>query len=200
MTEDSMIGAAAKPPRQLRVPPALGEGLDAEVARIIDRAQAEGLKLTGEGGLLPGMIQQAVQAASAAEMTDHLGYERHAAEGRESGNSRNGHTAKTVQTTARPVEMSVPRDRDGSFTPVTVPKGTRRLGEFDDMILSLYAKGLTTRDIAEHLHATYGRACRTRRSPTSPTRSTRWQLERKSIAIQSQLINCSASKVAAMIG
>jgi hypothetical protein len=50
----------------------------------------------------------------------------------------------------------VPRDRDGSFTPVTVPKGTRRLGEFDDMILSLYAKGPTTRDIAEHLHATYG--------------------------------------------
>ena len=156
MTEDTRVEAAAKRSGQLRVPPALGVGLDAEVARVIDRAQAEGLKLTGEGGLLPGMIQQAVQAALAAEMTDHLGYERHAAEGRGSGNSRNGHTGKTVQTTAGPVELNVPRDRDGSFTPVTVPKGTRRLGEFDDMILSLYAKGLTTRDIAEHLSATYG--------------------------------------------
>jgi transposase-like protein len=114
--------------------------VDAEVARIIELAQAEGLQLTGEGGLLPGMIRQAVEAALNAEMTGHLGYERHAAEGRGSGNSRNGCAGKTVQTTAGPVELNVPRDRDGSFTPVTVPKGIRRLGEFDDMILSLYAK------------------------------------------------------------
>jgi putative transposase len=134
----------------------LGEGLDEEVARIIEQAQVEGLQLTGEGGLLPGMIRQAVQAALDAELTGHLGYEPYAAEGRGSGNSRNGYTEKTVQTTAGPVELAVPRDRDGSFTPVTVPKGTRRLGEFDDMILSLYAKGMTTRDIAEHLHTTYG--------------------------------------------
>ena len=132
------------------------EGVDAEVARIIELAQAEGLQLTGEGGLLPGMIRQAVEAALNAEMTGHLGYQRHAAEGRGSGNSRNGYTGKAVQTTAGPVELNVPRDRDSSFTPVTVPKGIRRLGEFDDMILSLYAKGMTTRDIAEHLHATYG--------------------------------------------
>jgi len=128
----------------------------AQVARIIEQAQAEGLQLTGAGGLLPDMIKQAVEAALQAEMTDHLGYDKHAAEGRGSGNSRNGLTGKTVQTTAGPVDLQVPRDRNGTFDPVTVPKGTRRLSDFDDMIISLYAKGMTTRDIAEHLEATYG--------------------------------------------
>lgn len=130
--------------------------MEAQVARIIEQAQAEGLQLTGAGGLLPDMIKQAVEAALHAEMTDHLGYEKHAAEGRGSGNSRNGLTGKTVQTTAGPVDLEVPRDRNGTFDPVTVPKGTRRLTDFDDMIISLYAKGMTTRDIAEHLTATYG--------------------------------------------
>jgi putative transposase len=130
--------------------------VEEQVARIIEQAQAEGLQLTGAGGLLPDMIKQAVEAALHAEMTDHLGYEKHAAEGRGSGNSRNGLTAKTVQTTAGPVDLDVPRDRNGTFDPVTIPKGTRRLTDFDDMIISLYAKGMTTRDIAEHLTATYG--------------------------------------------
>ena len=130
--------------------------VEAQVARIIEQAQAEGLQLTGAGGLLPDMIKRAVEAALHAEMTDHLGYERHAAEGRGSGNSRNGLTGKTVQTTAGPVDLDVPRDRNGTFDPITVPKGTRRLTDFDDMIISLYAKGMTTRDIAEHLTATYG--------------------------------------------
>ena len=127
-----------------------------QVSAIIEQAQAEGLQLTGEGGLLPGMIKQAVEAALQAEMADHLGYERHEAAGRGSGNSRNGTTAKTAQTTAGPVGLDVPRDRNGSFEPVTVPKGTRRLTDFDDMIISLFAKGMTTRDIAEHLQVTYG--------------------------------------------
>jgi putative transposase len=130
--------------------------VEAQVARIIEQAQAEGLQLTGAGGLLPDMIKQAVEAALHAEMSDHLGYDKHAAEGRGSGNSRNGLTGKTVQTTAGPVDLDVPRDRNGTFDPVTVPKGTRRLTDFDDMIISLYAKGMTTRDIAEHLTATYG--------------------------------------------
>ena len=135
--------------------PDLGS-VEAQVARIIEQAQAEGLQLTGAGGLLPDMIKQAVEAALSAEMTDHLGYEKHAAEGRGSGNSRNGVMGKTVQTTAGPVDLEVPRDRNGTFEPITVPKGTRRLTDFDDMIISLYAKGMTTRDIAEHLTATYG--------------------------------------------
>src|SRR5690606_11909188 len=69
--------------------------------------------------------------------------------------SRNGTTTSTVHTTAGPVELDKPRDRNGEFDSVIVPKGTRRLGEFDDMVLSLYAKGMTTRDIAEHLEITY---------------------------------------------
>jgi putative transposase len=135
---------------------ALGGGIDAEIARVIDKAQAEGLQLTGEGGLLPGMIKQAVEAAMHVEMADHLGYDRYAVEGRGSGNSRNGTAGKTVQTNAGQVGLDVPRDRNGDFDSVVVPKGIRRLSEFDDMVLSLYAKGMTTRDIAEHLKATYG--------------------------------------------
>jgi putative transposase len=156
MGDSELGGEALADQRQRRVGAGLGEGLDAEVAQIIDRAQAEGLQLTGEGGLLPGMIKQAVEAALSAELADHLGYERYEAAGRGSGNSRNGYQAKTVQTTAGPVELDVPRDREGSFEPVTVPKGVRRLTEFDEMIISLYGKGLTTRDIAEHLQDTYG--------------------------------------------
>ena len=130
--------------------------VDAQIARIIEQAQEQGLQLTGEGGLLPDMIKQAVEAALHVEMADHLGYDRHALEGRGSGNSRNGVTGKTVQTTAGPVPLEVPRDRNGTFDPITVPKGVRRLTDFDDMILSLFAKGMTTRDIAEHLMVTYG--------------------------------------------
>lgn len=130
--------------------------LSAEVARLVEQAQFDGVQLTGEGGLLPDMIKQAVEAALQGEMTAHLGYERYAAEGRGSGNSRNGATPKTVQTAAGAAEVSVPRDRAGSFEPVTVPKGTRRFTEFDDMVIALYAKGLTTRDIAEWLAQTYG--------------------------------------------
>jgi len=130
--------------------------LSAEVARLVEQAQFDGVQLTGEGGLLPDMIKQAVEAALQGEMAAHLGYERYAPEGRGSGNSRNGATQKTVQTAAGPAEVSVPRDRAGSFEPVTVPKGTRRFTEFDDMVIALYAKGLTTRDIAEWLAQTYG--------------------------------------------
>lgn len=102
------------------------------------------------------MIKQAVEAALQGEMTAHLGYERYAVEGRGLGNSRNGATAKTVQTAAGPAQIEVPRDRNGTFEPVTVAKGSRRFTEFDDMVIALYAKGLTTRDIAEWLAQTYG--------------------------------------------
>ena len=136
--------------------PPMPEALREEVARLVERAQYEGMQLTGEGGLLPDMIKTAVEAALQGEMTAHLGYERYAVEGRGSGNSRNGSTTKTVHTAAGPAEVSVPRDRAGTFEPVTVPKGSRRFTEFDDMVLSLFAKGITTRDIAEWLEQTYG--------------------------------------------
>ena len=132
------------------------EGMREEVARLVEQAQFEGVQLTGEGGLLPDMIKTAVEAALQGELTAHLGYERYAPEGRGSGNSRNGSTVKSVQTAAGPAEISVPRDRAGTFEPITVPKGVRRFTEFDDMIISLFAKGITTRDIAEWLEQTYG--------------------------------------------
>jgi putative transposase len=147
--------ASSRSRKSPRVPEAFGGGLDAEVDRIIAQAQAEGLQLTGREGLLGGMIKKAVESAMNAEMTDHLGYERYAAEGRGSGNARNGTTTSTVHTNVGPVELDKPRDRNGEFDSTVVPKGTRRLGEFDDMILSLFAKGMTTRDIAEHLQVTY---------------------------------------------
>ena len=161
MTNTTNVDRAQMPtveamPATVRVPEAFGGGVDTAIARVIDRAQAQGIRVTGDGGLLPGMIKQAVEAALQAEMTDHLGYERHAVVGNGSGNSRNGSSPKQVQTTAGPVGLDVPRDREGTFEPVTVAKGTRRLDGFDDMIISLYAKGMTTRDIAEHLSQTYG--------------------------------------------
>ncbi len=132
------------------------ERMSAEVARLVEQAQFEGVQLTGEGGLLPAMIKTAVEAALQGELTAHLGYERYAVEGHHSGNSRNGSSAKTMQTVAGPAEVSVPRDRAGTFEPVTVAKGTRRFTEFDDMVIALYAKGITTRDISEWLEQTYG--------------------------------------------
>lgn len=112
--------------------------------------------MTGEGGLLPGLIKLALERGLAAELTDHLGYEKGDPAGRELPNARNGSTPKTVQTEAGPVPLAVPRDRDGSFTPRLVPKGQRRLGGLDDMIVSLYAGGMTLRDIQFHLQSTIG--------------------------------------------
>lgn len=135
---------------------------DAELAAVADRlvgqARADGVALTGEGGLLTGLIQQVLQGALESEITDHLGYEPHAAEGRWSGNSRNGHYPKTVRTEVGDVRVAVPRDRAGSFEPVTVPVGQRRLSGLDQMVISLYAKGLTTGDIASHLFDVYDQA------------------------------------------
>ena len=90
-----------------------------------------------------------------AEITDHLGYEPHAVEGRGSGNSRNGFYPKTVRTEVGDVRVEVPRDRNGTFDPVTVPVGQRRLDGLDQAVISLYAKGLTTGDIAAHLFDVY---------------------------------------------
>ena len=130
-------------------------GLATVAERLVDQARAEGVALTGEGGLLTGLIQQVLQGALEVEITDHLGYEPHAIEGRGSGNSRNGHYRKTVRTEVGDVAVKVPRDRNGSFDPVTVPVGQRRLSGLDQMVISLYAKGLTTGDISSHLFDVY---------------------------------------------
>jgi putative transposase len=122
---------------------------------LVARARADGVELTGDDGLLTALVRQVLQCGLEVEMTDHLGYERHAVAGRGSGNSRNGSYPKTVTTEVGQVELTVPRDRNGSFVPVTVPKGQRRLDGLTGSVLSLYAKGMTTGDIQAHLAEIY---------------------------------------------
>jgi putative transposase len=123
---------------------------------LMSRAGDGGVELTGDGGFLPEMIKAVLERGLEAELTDHLGYERGDPAGSGSGNSRNGSTPKTLLTEVGPVELDTPRDRVGSFTPRLVPKGTRRLGGLSDMIISLYAGGMTVRDIGHHLQRVYG--------------------------------------------
>ena len=96
------------------------------IARLAGRARAGGLQLTGEGGLLAQLTKRLVESALEGEITDHLGYDRHNAAGRDGGNSRNGHRTKTVLTDVGPVEIDVPRDRDATFEPKIVAKRKRR--------------------------------------------------------------------------
>jgi putative transposase len=131
-------------------------GLAELAEQLVDQARAAGVQLTGPGGLLSGLTKQVLETALQVEMTEHLGYDRHDRAGHGSGNSRNGMTTKTVRTDIGDVQLNVPRDRAGTFDPVVVPKHTRRLSGFDEAVLSLYAKGMTTGDIANHLADMYG--------------------------------------------
>jgi putative transposase len=123
---------------------------------LMGRVDEGSLQLTGEGGFLPEMIKAVLERGLAAELTDHLGYERGDPAGRGSPNSRNGSTPKTVATEVGDVGLDGPRDRAGTFEPRLVPKGTRRVGGLDEMIISLYAGGMTVRDIQHHLARTIG--------------------------------------------
>jgi putative transposase len=123
---------------------------------VMARADAGELRLTGEGGFLPEMIKAVLERGLAAELTGHLGYEKGDPAGRGSPNSRNGSSPKTLATEIGQVPLAVPRDRAGSFEPRLVPKGARRAGGLDDMIISLYAGGMTVRDIQHHLARTLG--------------------------------------------
>ncbi len=123
--------------------------------QLVARARTEGVALTGEDGLLTEMVRTVLQAGLEVELEEHLGYEPYAVSGRGSGNSRNGSYPKTVTTEIGEIELRVPRDRNGSFEPVTVPKGSRKLDGFAEAVISLYAKGLTTGDIQAHLAEVY---------------------------------------------
>ena len=123
--------------------------------QLVEQARADGVDLVGPGGLLAGLTKQVLEAGLEVEMDEHLGYEKHAAEGRNLGNSRNGTRSKTVLTEIGPVEIDVPRDRDSSFDPQTVRKGQRRLDGVDSMVISLTAKGLTTGEVEAHLAEVY---------------------------------------------
>jgi len=113
-------------------------------------------EILGEGGLAKELTKRLVERALQGEMTAHLGYEKHSPDGHNSGNSRNGQTRKTVLTDSGEMSIEVPRDRNGEFEPLLVPKGHRRLAGFDDKVLSLYARGMTTREIQGHLKELYG--------------------------------------------
>ncbi len=113
-------------------------------------------ELLGEHGLLKRITQRALESALEGELTDHLGYSPHESAGRNSGNSRNGKSRKTLQSTAGELAIEVPRDRNGSFEPQLVRKRQRRLEGLDDKIIALYARGLSTREIGAELTELYG--------------------------------------------
>jgi transposase-like protein len=114
------------------------------------------VQLLGRGGVLQQLTKRFLEAALEAELDEHLGYDKHDPVGRNGGNSRNGRRAKTLLTEVGPVDISVPRDRDGTFAPTIVPKRTRRLGGVEDLVVSLSAKGLTHGEICAHLAEVYG--------------------------------------------
>ena len=111
--------------------------------------------LLGKDGVLTSLIQQTLQAALDAELSDHLGYEKHASEGRNKQNSRNGYSQKRLKSEHGEFDIAVPRDRDGNFEPTIVSKGERRFTGLDDKIIALYARGNSTRDIQAQLHELY---------------------------------------------
>jgi transposase-like protein len=144
------------------VPTASGEVVpwaSADMSRLaqqlVAQAAGQGVQLTGDGGLLTGLTRQVLQAALEAEMAAHLGFERGDPAGRGAVNIRNGSYPKTVRTEIGEVTVDVPRDRAGTFEPVIVAKHQRRLAGFDEAVISLYAKGMTTGDIAAHLSEVY---------------------------------------------
>jgi putative transposase len=154
MTE-TLVGVSPPEPEEPAAGPSAAE---LEAAReLVRAARAKGVALTGPDGLLKALTKTVIETALEEEMSDHLGYDKHEPVGRNRGNSRNGKRAKTVLTDAcGEVDIEVPRDREGSFEPVVVKKRQRRLSEVDEVVLSLYAKGLTTGEISAHFAEVYG--------------------------------------------
>ncbi len=140
------------------IDPVTGEILDTKelAEQLLRQAKEQGVELVGPGGLLNRLTRTVLETALDAEMTEHLGYDKHDPAGRNSGNSRNGTRAKTVWTEIGPVEIEVPRDTESSFEPQIVKKRQRRLTGVDEIVLSLTARGLTTGEIAAHFAEVYG--------------------------------------------
>jgi len=137
--------------------PAVRSPEDKQLAEeLVERARDEGVDLVGPGGLLTGLTKNVLEAGLEAEMSEHLGYDKHDPAGRNSGNSCNGTRAKTVLTDVGPVHIEVPRDLDGSFEPQIVKERQRRLSGVDEMVISLTAKGLTTGEVSAHMAEVYG--------------------------------------------
>jgi putative transposase len=128
-------------------------------------------EIVGPGGLLSQLTKRLVERVMEVELTDHLGYEPHLEPPGGVGNARNGSTPKTLITEHGPVQVDTPRDRNGSFEPQIVRKRQRRFEGFDEKILALYSRGLSTRDIEAHLAEIYGVKSDGILSAVSPTRS-----------------------------
>jgi putative transposase len=154
---ERMQGMSALEKRVAKTSLGPGDVERAAIREMVKSAKDRGLALTGPDGLLKILTKTVLETALDEEMNDHLGYAKHASEGRNGENSRNGLRAKTVITdTVGPVEIAVPRDRDASFDPQIVKKRQRRLGDVDTIVLSLYARGLTTGEISAHFAEIYG--------------------------------------------
>ena len=121
---------------------------------LFEQIDSGQVKMTGADGLLPALVKEALERGLAAELTEHLGYDKGEPTSQARGNARNGTTSKMVDSEVGPFEIEVPRDRAGTFTPRLVRKGQRRLDGLDAMIISLYAGGMTVRDIQHHLAST----------------------------------------------
>ena len=112
--------------------------------------------LMGKDGAIKKLMKASIESMLEAEMTEHLGYEKNDPTGNNSGNSRNGKYPKNIKSDNGVIDLEVPRDRNGEFEPIVVKKGESRLGELEDKIISMYAKGMTTRDIQAHIEEIYG--------------------------------------------
>src|SRR3954447_24017593 len=153
---DVQLDQDAGPVAERRGRKSASRPFDQELAeRLVAEAREAGINVVGEGGLLQQMTKTVPERALAEELSDHLGYEPYDPAGSGSGNNRNGVTTKTVATELGPVELEVPRDRNGSFSPRTVRKGQRRLDGIDRLVIGLYARGMTVRDIQAQLAETF---------------------------------------------
>jgi putative transposase len=124
---------------------------------LVRQARSRGVALTGPDGLLKALTKTVIETALDEEMSEHLGYDKHEPVGRNRGNSRNGKRSKTLLTSSSgDVQVDMPRDREGTFEPVIVRKRQRRVSDVDEIVLSLYAKGLTTGEISAHFEQIYG--------------------------------------------
>lgn len=129
------------------------------IDQIIDQLDLSGMtqdELFGKDGLARYLTSRLLNKVLEAEMDIHLGYKKNSNEGDNTGNSRNGHSKKTVLTQEQEIELQVPRDRNAEFEPEIVPKYSKRLPLFNDQIISLYSRGMTTRNIQSHLKEIYG--------------------------------------------
>lgn len=117
-----------------------------ELLDVLMRDYKKPEDLLGENGLLKQLTKRLLERAMQAELTEHLGYEKHALQGKNSGNSRNGSYKKTITGEFGKLDITTPRDRNSTFEPVILPKGETRFTGFDDKIISMYTRGMTTRE------------------------------------------------------